>query len=62
LTVTQLPSRPPPSRTVSVEADIPASKLDEFECALVEVVAGMRPRMDALVRDENSIHARAVQA
>jgi hypothetical protein len=62
VTVTQFPPRPPPSKTVHVEADIPASHLDEFERAIVEIVAGGRPRMDALVRDEASIHTRAMQA
>jgi hypothetical protein len=62
VTVTQFPPRPPPSKTVHVEADIPASQLDEFERAMVEIVAGERPRMDTLVGDEASIHTRAMQA
>jgi hypothetical protein len=62
VTVTQFPPRPPPSKSVHVEADIPASQLDEFERALVEIVAGERPRMEALVREEASIHTRAMLA
>jgi hypothetical protein len=61
VTVTQFPSRHQPSKTVQVEAHIPASQIDEFERAIVEIVAGERPRMDALVRDEVSIHARAME-
>lgn len=62
MTVTQFPPRQPPSKTVHVEANIPASQLDEFERAIVEIVAGERPRMDELVHDESSIHSRAMQA
>jgi hypothetical protein len=50
---------PPFAKTVHVEAEIPISQRDEFERALVEIVAGGRPRMDALMRDEASIEARA---
>ncbi len=42
---------PPFSETVHVEADIPISQRDEFECAIVEIMVGARPRMDALDRD-----------
>ncbi|MGC2460438.1 MAG: hypothetical protein WA446_05580 [Steroidobacteraceae bacterium] len=53
---------PPSKRTIHVEAEIPISRRDEFDRAMVEIVAGERPRMDALVRDKTSIHARAMQA
>jgi len=51
VTVTKFPTRPPSPKTVHVEADVPASQLDEFERAVVEIVAGERPRMDALERE-----------
>jgi hypothetical protein len=51
---------PPFAKTSHVEADIPISQRDEFERAMVEIVADARPRMDALVRDEASIEARAM--
>jgi hypothetical protein len=53
---------PPFAKTVHVEAEIPISQRDEFERAMVEIVAGERTRMDALVRDEASIENRAMQA
>jgi hypothetical protein len=53
---------PPSKKTILVEAEIPISQRDEFDRAMVEIVAGERPRMDALVRDEASIHTRAMQA
>jgi len=53
---------PPFAKTVRVEAEIPISQRDEFERAMVEIVAGERTRMDALIRDEASIHTRAMQA
>jgi hypothetical protein len=53
---------PPFATTVHVEADIPVSQRDEFDRAMMEIVAGERPRMDALARDEASIHARAIRA
>ena len=53
---------PPSKRTIHVEAEIPISQRDEFDRAMVEIVAGERPRMDALDRDETSIHSRAMQA
>jgi hypothetical protein len=53
---------PPSKKTIHVEAEIPISQRDEFERAMVEIVAGERPRMDALDRDEASIHTRAMQA
>ncbi len=56
-------TRLPPSRKkVHVEADIPASQLDEFDRAITALVAGERPRMDALARDEGEIVRRAMDA
>jgi hypothetical protein len=51
---------PPFSKTVHVEADIPVSQRDEFDRAMIEIVAGERPRMDALDRDVASITRRAI--
>jgi hypothetical protein len=62
VTITQFPTRPRSSKSVHVEADIPASQFDEFQCAIAAIIAGERPRMDALVRDEGSIYARAMEA
>jgi hypothetical protein len=53
---------PPFSKTVHVEADIPVSQRDEFERAIVDIVAGERPRMDALDRDFAAIRTRAMEA
>ncbi len=53
---------PPFSKTVHVEADIPISQRDEFERAMGEIVAGRRPRMDALDRDLAQIKIRAMAA
>jgi len=53
---------PPFSKTVHVEADIPVSQRDEFERAVVDIVAGERPRMDALDRDVIAITRRALEA
>lgn len=53
---------PPFSKTVHVEADIPISQRDEFERAMVEIIAGGRPRMDALDRDITAITRRALEA
>ena len=54
-------TRLPPSRKkVHVEADIPASQLDEFSRAVAALTAGERPRMDALARDEGEIVSRAM--
>lgn len=55
--VTRLPPFP---TTVHVEADIPLSQRDEFERAMVEFIAGDRPRMDTLDRDEAAITRRAL--
>ena len=53
---------PPSGKKVHVEADIPASQLDEFERAITAIVAGERPRMDTLARDEGEIISRAMAA
>jgi len=53
---------PPFSKTVHVEADIPISQRDEFERVMVDIVAGKRPRMDALDRDIAAITYRALEA
>jgi hypothetical protein len=53
---------PPFSKTVHVEADIPVSQRDEFERAIVNIIAGERPRMDALDRDLEAITRRAMAA
>ena len=39
-------TRPPSGKKVHVEADIPASQLDEFDRVITAFVAGERPRMD----------------
>jgi hypothetical protein len=52
---------PPFSKTIHVEAEIPISQRDEFDRAIIEIVAGERPRMDALVRDVALIQWRAMQ-
>ncbi len=43
---------PPSGKKVPVEADIPASQPDEFDRAITALVAGERPPMDALAREE----------
>src|SRR5271165_2301003 len=53
---------PPFSKTIHVEADIPISQRDEFDRAMREIVAGERPRMDALERDLAQIKTRAMAA
>jgi hypothetical protein len=53
---------PPFSKTVHVEADIPISHRDEFERAIVDVIAGGRPRMGALDGDLAQIKLKAVEA
>ena len=53
---------PPSGKKVHVEADIPASQLDEFDRAITALVAGERPRMDTLARDEGEIVSRAMAA
>lgn len=57
--VTRLPPHP---KTVHVEVDIPVSQRDEFERAMVEIIAGGRPRMDNLDRDAGAITRRALEA
>ena len=53
---------PPSAKTVHVEADIPASQLSEFNLAVTALVAGERPRMDALDRDLAAITRLAMTA
>ena len=50
---------PPFAKTVHMEVEIPASQRDEFERAMIEIVSGERPRMDALDRDIAAIKSRA---
>jgi hypothetical protein len=57
--VTRLPPFP---KIIHVEADIPVSQRGEFDQAMVEIVAGERPRMDALDRDLAAIKTRAMAA
>ena len=57
--VTRLPPFP---KTIRVEAEIPVSQRDEFDRAMVEIIAGERPRMDALDRDLAAITMRAMAA
>jgi hypothetical protein len=57
--VTRLPPHP---KTVHVEAEIPISQRDEFERAVVDIIAGERPRMDSLSRDEGEITRHALAA
>lgn len=53
---------PPSAKTVPVEADFPASQLSEFNLAITALVAGERPRMDALDRDLAAITRLAMTA
>ena len=53
---------PPFAKTVRVEAEIPVSQRDEFERAIIDIVAGERPRMDTLDRDLAAINTRAMAA
>lgn len=57
--VTRLPPHP---KSVHVEADIPISQRDEFERAIVDIIAGERPRMDALDRDVAAITRRGLES
>lgn len=59
MNVTRLP---PGGKTLRVEAEIPKSRLNEFEQAIREIVAGKRPRMDALGSDIAAIKERALAA
>lgn len=45
---------------VHVEADIPVSQRDEFERAMIGIVAAERPRMKALERAGNAIEQRTL--
>jgi len=60
--MTNVTRLPPSGKKVHVEADIPASQLDEFSRTVAALVAGERPHMDALVRDEVEILRRAMAA
>jgi hypothetical protein len=51
--VTRLPPHP---KTARVEVEIPISKRDEFERAVVGIIAGERPRVDALDRDVAGVY------
>lgn len=53
---------PPHAKTIHVEAEIPVSQRDEFERAIVDIIAGERPRMDALDRDVVATTRRALEA
>lgn len=53
---------PPGGKTLHVEAEIPKSQLNEFEQAVREIVAGKRPRMDALETEVAATTARAMAA
>jgi hypothetical protein len=53
---------PPHAKTIHVEADIPTSQRDEFDRAVIDIIAGERPRMDALDRDVAAITRRALEA
>jgi hypothetical protein len=53
---------PPFSKTVHVEVDIPVSQRDEFDQAMISILADERPRMEALDQDENAIERRALSA
>ena len=57
--VTRLPPHP---KMIHVETDIPVSQRDEFERAMVDIIAGERPRMDALDRDLAAITRRGMAA
>ena len=57
--VTRLPPHP---KTVRVEAEIPVSQRDEFERAIVDIIAGERPRMNTVDRDVNAITRRALES
>jgi Thioesterase domain len=53
---------PPSKKTVQVQAEIPISQRDEFDRTMMGIVAGERPRMNAMVLDEAAIDTRAMQA
>jgi len=50
----------PFAKTVRAEADIPISQRDEFERAIVDIIAGECPRTDALVQDLAAIKLKAM--
>jgi hypothetical protein len=56
------PPIPPHIKTVLVNAQIPVTQRDEFERAMIEIIAGERPRMDALERDLGAIAHQALAA
>jgi hypothetical protein len=56
--VTQLS---PHAKSVHVEADVPINQRDEFERAIADIVAGERPRTDALDRDVATVTRRALE-
>lgn len=49
-------------RTVRVEVEIPVHLQDEFDQLLIELMAGRRPRMEALSSDLRSLDQRASSA
>lgn len=53
---------PPHSKAVHVEADIPANQRDEFDQAVIGILAGARRRMEILESDEAAIKQRALAA
>lgn len=54
--------RQPRPRMIRVEAEIPEHLRSEFHRAMVELLAGERPRMETLERDVAAIEARATTA
>jgi len=53
---------PPHAKIIHVEAEIPISQRDEFNRAVIDIIAGERPRMDALDRDVAAITRWALEA
>lgn len=49
-------------RTVRVEVEIPTHLQDELDQLLVELMAGRRPRMEALSSDRRTVEQRASSA
>ena len=47
-------------KMIRVEAHIPQTQLDEFDRAVQVIIAGERPRMDAMDRDLAAIKSRAL--
>lgn len=56
------PPMAPHIKKVTVEVQIPATQRDELEQALIEIIAGERPRMDALEEDMSAITHKALKA